>query len=190
MKHFKIQGIALLSGLLFAITASATSVPRLTFEEMTDRSELVVSGQITRTWSDWDSSHRFIWTHYELAVSAVHKGTAGSTVILSEPGGVAGGLRQTVAGTVLYGVGEKVFVFLERVPNGYLRTTGWAQGKYTLDPAGRVHAAAALAALELVPGKSASASPLSLDGITATELSARVTARVRSQQIRSAGAKQ
>jgi hypothetical protein len=51
MRHFPTHGTALLSGLLFAITASATSVPRLTFEEMTDRSELVVSGQITRTWS-------------------------------------------------------------------------------------------------------------------------------------------
>src|ERR1700679_1494588 len=111
MRHFPARRIVLISSFLFAVTASATSVPLLTFEELTDRSELIVSGQITRTWADWDSSHRFIWTHYELAVSSVHKGTAGSVVVLSEPGGVAGGLRQTVADAVRYGVGDSVFIF-------------------------------------------------------------------------------
>lgn len=154
---------------------------------MTYRSELVVSGQIARTWADWDSSHHFIWTHYELAVSGVHKGAAASTVVLSEPGGVVGGIQQIIAGTVQYQPGEKVFVFLERMPNGYLRTTGWAQGKFTVDASGRVHAAV-FQGLELVDMKSAPATAaLPIDGIAATELAARVTARVRSPQAKPMG---
>ena len=44
-------------------------------------------------------------------------------------------------------------VFLERMPNGYLRTTGWSQGRYTVDPKGLVHGDK-LAGTELVSGKS------------------------------------
>jgi hypothetical protein len=140
---------------------------------------------------DWDNDHRNIWTHYELAVSSVHKGAAGATVALSEPGGVSGGFRESIAGAVTYNPGDKVLVFLQRMPNGYLRTTGWAQGKYAIDSAGRVHASAALADIELTPGRSVSASaPLSLDGLTETELGARVVARVRSRQIKSTGVRQ
>jgi hypothetical protein len=177
MRKFPIKGAALLSGLLFALTASATTVPQITFEQLTDQSELVVSGQITRTWAAWDSSHHFIWTHYELAVGTAYKGVAQSTVEFAEPGGVAGGLRQTIADSVQYGAGEKVFIFLERMPNGYLRTTGWSQGKYNVDAAGRVHSFAALAGASRP-----------IEGIAASELSARVTARL--QQVRSTGARQ
>lgn len=167
-------------GMLTAFAASATSVPRISFEQLIDRSELVVTGQIVRSWSDWDASHHNIWTHHVLAVASVQKGKTASTVVLSEPGGVFGGLRQTVVGAVQYQPGEKVVVFLERMPNGYLRTTGWSQGKYSIDDAGRVHASAALAGLELVAGKMSGSVPP--DGITSAQLTARVLARVRSQQ--------
>jgi len=163
--------------LLLSATASATSVPLLTFEQLTDQSEMVVSGQIARTWSDWDSSHRFIWTHYELAVGALYKGLAGSTVVLSEPGGAVGASSQIVADAVRYAVGDRVFVFLQRMPNGYLRTTGWAQGKYIVDAASRVHAASALAMASRP-----------VDGLSTRELAARVTTRV--QQTKSIGVRQ
>jgi len=171
------KGTTLLSGLLFALTAQATSVPKVTFEQLTDQSELIVSGEIARSWMAWDNSHHFIWTHYELSIGSTYKGVARPTIEFAEPGGVAGGLRQTIADTVQYGVGEKVFIFLERMPNGYLRTTGWSQGKYTLDAAGRVHAMASLAS-----------SSRPIDGISASELSARVTARI--QQLKSTGVRQ
>ena len=173
----------LTAGLLCAFTASATSVPRLSFEELTDRSELVVSGQISRSWADWDSSHHFIWTRYELVVSGVYKGAARSSVVLSEPGGEVGGMGQSIAGSVRYAVGDKVVVFLERVPNGYLRTTGWSQGKFMVDSSGRVHGGGALAGIDLVQTNVAQAvRDLPVDGIATSELAARVAARVRRQR--------
>ncbi|HWE52690.1 MAG TPA: hypothetical protein VG273_23055 [Bryobacteraceae bacterium] len=172
MRHFPIKGIAPLAVFFLAFTAGATSIPKLTFEELTDKSELVVSGQITRSWADWDTSHHFIWTHYEVAVGSVYKGVARSTIEIAEPGGTADGLRQTIADTVQYGVGEKVFLFLQRMPNGYLRTTGWSQGKYTMDAGGRVHAGASLASASRP-----------IDGITSSELSARVAARIQQSKV-------
>ena len=140
-----VRSIASTISLIFLVGAPAvaTSVPGLTFEELTDRSQLIVAGRVTRSWSDWDSEHKIIWTHNELSVASSQKGVAGASVLVSEPGGVVGDRAMAIAGSVAYRPGDQVLVFLERMPNGYLRTTGWGQGKYLVDKAGTVHAEAA-----------------------------------------------
>jgi len=163
---------------IFAATAGATSVPGLSFEQLTDRSELVVTGQISRSWTDWDSDHKFIWTHYELSVSATHKGSAGSSVVLSEPGGVVGIQGMAVAGAVTYQPGERVLVFLERMPNGYLRTTGWSQGKFAIDSTGRLHGQS-IGGVELVGSNTTSLR--ALNGMTVAQLHGRIATRLKSQ---------
>jgi hypothetical protein len=165
--------------------AAATSVPSLTFEELTDHSELIVSGQITRSWADWDTEHKFIWTHYELSVSGTQKGTPKSTVVLSEPGGIVGLQGMDVAGANVYQTGDRLLVFLQRMPNGYLRTTGWSQGKYIVDNTGRLHAEASLRGPEVLSAQkgAAVATPLrSLEGMTVAELRERVAARLQQQR--------
>jgi hypothetical protein len=117
----------------------ATIVPRLSLEEMVARSETIVSGQVIRIWTAWDSQHRFIWTHSEILVGHVAKGSRSERIVVSEPGGVVDGFGMQVAGTPGYLPGEQVMVFLERMPNGYLRTAGMGQGKLSLSPDGRVH---------------------------------------------------
>ena len=172
--------VAVACSLFLVCSARATSVPRISFTEMTDRSEVVASGHITRTWSDWDSTHQYIWTHYEMAVASTYKGQAAQTVEICEPGGVVGPVGMAVAGTVTYGVGEHVLVFLQRMPNGYLRTTGWGQGQYRIDEHGALHASEALKAENLLGGAGSGLS--SLDGRTLTDIAGRVSARVRAAQ--------
>jgi hypothetical protein len=168
---------------LWATLARATSVPSLSFEGLTDRSELVVTGQIARSWTAWDTEHKYIWTHYELTVSATHKGPAAVTVTFSEPGGVVGIEGLAIAGAVGYQTGERVLVFLQRMPNGYLRTTGWSQGKYDVDAAGRLHPESTPGGVELVnlPGKPAATPLRTLNGMSVAELHALIAARLRSQ---------
>lgn len=168
------------SSLLLLSTAGATSVPSLSFEQLTDKSELVVTGQINRSWADWDAGHKYIWTHYELAVSSVLKGSPGATVVLSEPGGVVGLHGMSIAGTVVYNPGDQVLLFLERMPNGYLRTTGWGQGKYLLDKQGNLYATARLVEMVDARGRPAARS-FSLGGMTLAQVRTMVTARVQSQ---------
>jgi hypothetical protein len=104
-------------------------------------------------------------------------------VEFAEPGGAVDGVGMDIAGSVSYRTGENVLIFLQRMPNGYLRTTGWGQGKYSIDGAGRLRAAASLRGLEIVDGKSAAAAPVrSLDGMTVTEASQRIADRVRAAQ--------
>lgn len=170
---------------LCALRASAvfaTSVPSLSFEELTDHSEAVVSGHVNRSWSEWDTAHRFIWTHHVIAVSGTHKGSALQSVTVSELGGIVGGLGQSVAGSVSFAAGEDVVLFLQRMPNGLLRTTGWGQGKYRVD-AGRIHADQSLRGLEVISTKAPLGTPLhTLDGMTVNELKLRIAARVRAQK--------
>ena len=54
---------------LFAASAWATSVPRLSLEQMVDSSERILHGRTVRSWSAWDADHRIIWTHYEIEVA-------------------------------------------------------------------------------------------------------------------------
>jgi hypothetical protein len=75
------------------------------------------------------------------------------------------------------------------MPNGYLRTAGWGQGKYLVDKAGHLHADGSLRGIEMVDtdrgdkssvvaGKSLRA----LEGISLGDLRARVLARVTIQR--------
>ena len=140
-RDIRSPGSLLLSALFMVQLAAASDLPQLSFSQMTGSSEVVVSGTVTRTWADWDPDHKYIWTHYELAVSATHKGAAGQTVDIAEPGGQVNGMGMSISGATGYAVGEKVLVFLSRMPNGYLRTAGFGQGKYVVDSAGRLHGA-------------------------------------------------
>ena len=173
--------LAVAAGLLLLQAAHATIVPAVSFEELADASELVVAGQVTRSWTAWDAEHRYIWTHYALAVTLAQKGNPGPTVEIAEPGGALDGRVQSIAGTVSYSPGDNVVVFLARMPNGYLRTTGWSQGKFTVDAANRIHPTASAGA-EVMDARGplkAGTTLRSLDGMTLNELKSRLTGRSR-----------
>ena len=108
----------------------------------------------------------------------VAKGARTSSVEFAEPGGALGAVSMMIPGTVSYAVGEQVTVFLARMPNGYLRTAGWAQGKYTLDEKGTLHSHAGIGA-EFVDVKTATVgvSLQTLEGLSFTDLKRRIAAR-------------
>lgn len=150
--------------LLFLLTLPllclGTSITRISLEEAVNQSEMIVTGDVLRTWSAWDSQHRFIWTHTEIAVRDRWKGTSGVTVTVSEPGGFADGSGQAIAGMVRYVPGEHVVAFLYRTPHGYIRTVGLAQGKFLVDIKGLVHVTASEAQIVPVPGAASAGSPI------------------------------
>lgn len=165
--------------LLLLPAASATTIQKLSFDQLTDTADIVVSGTVTRSWADWDADHKYIWTHYEVSVLSQLKGSAGSTVQIDEVGGVVGGSGMTVAGTPVYQTGDKVLVFLTRWPGGHLRTTGWGQGKYRIDANNRLHGDSSLAQVEMAAGSGAESVTRTLDGMNLNEAAQRVLNRVR-----------
>ena len=165
--------------------AQGTTLQRLSFEELTDTSDIIVAGEVTRTWTAWDAGHHYIWTHYEVAVSSAQKGAPAKSVELAEPGGVAEGMGMSIAGSVNYKVGDTVMVFLKKMPNGMIRTAGWGQGKYTVDSQGRLHGDSAPKGVGFIEAKTAvaSATPLTaLEGMSVEEAGSRIAARMRATQ--------
>jgi hypothetical protein len=142
--HLRRPSVGITLFLAFCFQLPGSDLPSLSFSELVDNSELIVSGKITSSWASWDPSHKHIWTHYELAVSDSPKGTPGPTVEIAEPGGTLDGIIMKISGTTGYTVGENVMVFLTRVPNGYLRTTGFGLGKYVIDASGHLHGSGSL----------------------------------------------
>jgi hypothetical protein len=112
----------------------------MSLEDLVERSEFVLHARCLRSWSAWDEQKRVIWTHTELLLAESLKGTAATTIVVSEPGGMVGDVGMTVEGAPRYRSGEEVVVFLYRTPQGLLRTRGLSQGKFTLTGEERVRA--------------------------------------------------
>jgi len=161
-----------LAGLL---GVAAAVMPRVTAEELVAQSELIVRGHVTRSWSAWDSKHKFIWTHYEVAVGEMLRGPHGATLIVSEPGGSVDGVNMQSSGAVPFAAGEDAVLFLHRTPIGYWRVAGGPQGKFTVNREGRVFAGSLGVTYVDPPGGAAPGTPLStLQGIPVSDLIGRV----------------
>jgi hypothetical protein len=128
--------LALIAGILAA--AYAAVVPRITAEELAAQSEQIVHGEVVRSWAGWDSEHKYIWTHYEVAVAETLRGPHAARITVSEPGGSLDGINMRTSGTLPFAVGEDAVLFLYRTPIGYWRTVGGPQGKFTVSAQGRV----------------------------------------------------
>jgi len=115
--------------LLLCIVAQATTVPSVGLEDLVDQSETIVHGRVIRSWAAWDSAHKYIWTHHLIKVIDAVRGAGAAYVVASEPGGQVGGVGMMFAGVPVYQVGEETIVFLYRTPVGFLRATGYGQGK-------------------------------------------------------------
>lgn len=144
-----------LTGCILGLTSFvclATTIVRVSLEEAVGRADWIVSGDVVLNWCSWDSGHRFIWTHTEIAVHEQWKGAAGGTITVSEPGGEVDGVRLSVAGMVRYTPGEHVIALLYRTPIGLIRTVGLSQGKLLVDARSVVHPSAPSAMLAAPQG--------------------------------------
>jgi hypothetical protein len=166
----------LLFSILLPIVCFGTSIVRVSLEDAVNQAEWIVSGDVVRTWCEWDSSHRFIWTHSELAVREKWKGNPGPTVTVSEPGGDLDGRRMAIVGMVGYTPGEHVVAFLYRTPIGLIRTVGVTQGKLLVDSQGLVHPSSAGAELVTPQGVRATGTAIGeLEGNRFSAVRTRVT---------------
>ena len=166
----------------FAWMASATLVPRLSLEELVASSEVIVEGRVVESHAAWDANHRYIWTHYRIRIADLVKGGRSAEVVVSEPGGSLDGENQRIADTVSYAPGEDVVLFASRTPIGYLRTTGWSQGKYQVRE-GKVQAArSGITLVRPAPSAQSNAArsaapatdPGTLNGMAVSEFKARI----------------
>jgi hypothetical protein len=65
------------------VASYAAVVPRITAEELAAQSERIVHGEVVRSRVAWDSEHKYIWTHYEVAVAEMVRGPHAATITVS-----------------------------------------------------------------------------------------------------------
>lgn len=122
--------LACCAAFLAAITASATSLVRLSLEQLTEASSAVLQGHVISQTSQWNAQHTEIITLTTLAVDQNLKGNTADVVTVEQLGGTVGRLRVAVPGTMHFYPQARYELFLERSPSNasHFLLVGMRQG--------------------------------------------------------------
>jgi hypothetical protein len=130
---FLLVAIAALA-LVGAQVAFATTVQKLSLQELTKKSESIIMARVDDAYSSWDAAHKEIYTYFTLRVLQPVKGSKGATTItLRQLGGTVDNIASIVPGMPSFRKGEEVVVFLtQKDAAGYPWVMGLQQGKYSI----------------------------------------------------------
>ena len=129
------SGGALLAAALLAAPLAATTLVKLSHEEMAETADLVVVGRCTEAQSAWLG--RSLVTYVNVEVTDTWKGDAGQSVTVVIPGGVDANRKFPIAqawpDAPRLGVGQEALLFLNRRPDtdGFW-VTGYSQGAFAV----------------------------------------------------------
>ncbi len=123
---------------IFAALSNATTLEKLSMNDMTDKSHFVVRATVLSGGAEYINGT--VATHYHLAVSETWKGSPSTQLDLFVPGGRAGGIRELVPGAPLLSTGAEYVVFLWIGSSGRAQIIGLSQGLFnvTKDATGAV----------------------------------------------------
>jgi hypothetical protein len=114
--------------------AEATTLVPLTVEEVTDAADLVVRGNVERSWSAVGVNGH-VYSYADVRVTEVVKGDVepGDTLRVDSPGGVLDGVVYDTALAARFSPGEEVLAFVESYGHGAgFQPVGMYLGKYTV----------------------------------------------------------
>src|SRR5262245_37456965 len=119
---------------LFLATAKATTVIPPTFEEMTERADLVFVGKVIGTQAEWRTvgTKRVIFTMVTFEAAEILKGKADKSVTLQFLGGTVGDATLEVAGVPKFNAAERVILFVEKNGIQFCPLVGVFHGKFGL----------------------------------------------------------
>lgn len=129
----KLTAVALL--LACAPLARATTLQRMTLEELAATAQYLVRVRCLATESRFEEGE--IWTFTTFEVLETMKGNLSRRITVRLLGGRAGNLVSTVDGVPRFHPGEELFLFLEPAGPAAYSVTSWAQGTFRIrrDPA-------------------------------------------------------
>jgi hypothetical protein len=123
--------LVVLAILLAAVAnAGATTLARLTIEQMTAAAAVVARVHCVTSETRWDDGE--LWTSTTFEVIAVWKGQAPQTIVVRLIGGRAGNIISSVPDVPRFQPGEEAVLFLEPAPAGEFTVTSWAQGTFRI----------------------------------------------------------
>lgn len=114
--------------LLLGLTAAATTIVRMSLDELAGAAQVVARGRCVSSEARWDRGN--IWTFTTFEVSETLKGGSPRQVTIRLPGGKVGHMTSTVDAVPQFRSGEEVFLFLEPTSAGDLSVTSWVQGTF------------------------------------------------------------
>ena len=128
------QLFTVFGAVLLAVSASASTLLRMSLDQLAQASTEVIRGHAVNQETLWNPAHTRIYTYTTLAVDQTYKGNPASTLIVQQPGGTIGKVRVFVAGTIQFHSQASYVLFLERSaadPSKFL-PVGMMQGAYRI----------------------------------------------------------
>jgi len=126
--------LVLLVLILLAAPASATTLVRMSLDQLAEASTEIVRAHVISQQTAWNPQHTRIYTYTTLALDQTYKGDPPSFPVIQQPGGTVGKTRVFVAGTVQFHAQTGYLLFLERSsadPSRFL-LVGMVQGAYRI----------------------------------------------------------
>ncbi len=114
--------------------ARATTLVRLSLEQLVQASTEIVGAHVVSQESRWTPDHTRIITLTTLALDQTFKGNPPATLVVEQPGGTVGNTHVRVPGTILFRPQARYVLFLEvsrSNPSHYL-PVGMFQGAYRI----------------------------------------------------------
>ncbi len=108
----------------------ATTLEKLSLDEMIEKSTDIVRGTVTGSYSAFRGS--VIYTYFSVKILERWKGLPQSTVTVLVPGGTVGGLKQSFGGVPKLDPGAEYVLFLWTGKSGATHLIGLSQGVFNL----------------------------------------------------------
>jgi hypothetical protein len=115
---------------LFFPVAQATTLARLSLDQLAAGSTAVARVRCARSESRWENGS--IWTVAALEVVETMKGNLPGQITVRLPGGRVGHLTATVDGTPKFAAGDEAIVFLQPSRAGGFTVAGWVEGTFRI----------------------------------------------------------
>jgi hypothetical protein len=113
--------------------ARATTLARLSLEQMAQAADTVVRARCVSIESRWIGGT--IWTFSGFEVIETLKGAPAERIVVRLPGGRVGHLMTKVEAVPRFQPGEEGFLFLEQTRVGDYSVSAWAEGTFRVKPA-------------------------------------------------------
>jgi hypothetical protein len=128
-KKFQIV-FALLTVILAAPAIRATTLARLSLEQLAQGSDAAARVRFTGAESRWENGS--IWTVTTFSVVETLKGQLPPKIDVRLPGGHVGHLTATVEGTPKFNPGVEAVLFLQASSAGGFTVAGWVEGSFRI----------------------------------------------------------
>ena len=106
----------------------AATLQQLSLDDMIQKSTSIVRGTVRLTGGAMHG--QYIYTHYTITVVEQWKGTPATQIDFAVPGGVANGLRETIAGAPTLVDGQEYVLYLWKSRSGLVQVIGLSQGLF------------------------------------------------------------